>query len=486
MGIHNIIRLINSSNTLKFPQIERGEFIYKPTIAYLDFTYKLIDAYNAFKPNAPDSNANAWPALFKHVVSYLYRILTRINDCNEIHVFVDYKFPQKYVGRQFNNIRFFDYMVKPNDFSKKELVNAIPLIKRKYVMALVTCPNADLSNHIRCMHELRSLYTVNNSTIEKYVSIAWVLEQLANGDDGWHNVCTACCTNDVQIDPSNIPTIIETLNSLVSYGWFRYILLRGGKIQNRDYRHTAKLPFVHAMAEKYGTNNMSKLIDVYNGDKTKIAELIYSQIPFVTLIYAFPLIAQELKKCVPNVHFYGCEVEAELAITNHIKTYSLSAFPIIYSCDTDLLALLCDVECVLRLELKGSKHSVNYYINPPMFWRQVFGTYVNSSIVRLLCVLKGTDYNKGVETDPLTFESFDAILSTLGVTNFSELTEDGLLFYIANMLKRNEGNSHCKHCAFAVNMYANPRVEHELHEICSTKGIDVEKFLRASNVNVLR
>lgn len=470
MGINNLIQYINKSNTLAFPQIEHNNFIYRPTIAYYDFTYKLIDIYNNFKGKTITD-------LISHTITSITSIFKKLSDYNEVYIFLDRKYTPSYIDCEKHNLKFFDYLPQPKDFDKKDLLHATPLIKRKYINSLKICPDADLSGYVRCLCEFNSIYSTSTHKLSKYVSISYLISNESN------------------------PEIIFNYQKLLSYGWYRYIILRGGKKLTIKERHISKLPYIHALAEKYKTDNISKLLLLFNGNKEKLSKQFYSKIPFITLIYAFPIIIEKLKPKYPHIRYFGCEVEADMAISKHIHTYTRNAFPLVITCDTDLLALLCDVNCVIKLELRGNipqsvieashihNHNQSTYasflINPPKFFQSIFHTNLHPTLIKLLLILKGTDYNRFSPQSSIHILSFDDILKKLSLESFSELTIDRVYQYYADELSLAKDSLYAKSTALALNIYLNDNIEQYLHEILPSEDLSLNLFLKQHQSHII-
>ena len=102
-------------------------------------------------------------------------------------------------------------------------------------------------------------------------------------------------------------------------------------------------------------------------------------IPFSLVLYSLPIIISYIN--TPSVYYLGCEIESDFAISKHIHTYSKNSFPTIYTTDTDLLVLLSDVDCVVKMNYPGCKKP--YLINPVQFWRNIFNCNLSPRITRL-------------------------------------------------------------------------------------------------------
>ena len=208
-----------------------------------------------------------------------------------------------------------------------------------------------------------------------------------------------------------------------------------------------------------------------------------------------------------NVKFFGCEIESDFALSKHVHTYSRNAFPTIYSSDTDMLCLMCDVDCVVKLSIKSNRQknpkklkfgtennyhkffndrnasdNLTFFINPTVFWQEIFKCKLNARIIKILCVLMGTDYNPYHPKSPIHIRYFHDILKILNIDKFENIDEDILLAKIYVIMKNNENDIYCKQTAIALNMYLND-LEEEIHFITKNTNIDkldINRFLKYS------
>jgi hypothetical protein len=97
------------------------------------------------------------------------------------------------------------------------------------------------------------------------------------------------------------------LKSLIVYGWFRYVFKRGAKTKKRC------------------SNKTKCLIE-----------------PGKVICFA-PNILKKMN--VFNMKSYQCNIESDFAIRNHVLMYNLKNKPRIITNDTDMVVLLCDVDC---------------------------------------------------------------------------------------------------------------------------------------------
>lgn len=560
MGIHNLLKYIGADDMMNLTQRESGNNIYISNILYFDITYKLIEIYKKYMKimrdkeryinddmsNERSNKLNIFEVenllkiyhfdsslndditeeyrlnvgnFLNYMENELLNLFGKLKSFNRmIYVFVDYRFMNNIKERKIIYKDFLNMNVEDN-----ERINAIPMIKRKYLKLLdgeTKIPDDErdeeminehdvlnyLIKKVRCMFELKSIYAISNKlNIEKYISIPYLIKTEKNESGR------------------------EKLTILLNEGKFRYLILRGGKYDTKKQRGKDLFslfshPYRHKCEDnKYvdRTHNVDKLLFNYvmeNG-YDKVDEF-YNYIPFTIIIYLFPIIIKRLN--LDDVKFFGCEIESDFAISKHIYTYSTNAFPTICSSDTDMLCLMCDIDCIVKLLIKnkcriktrkngndrkseyynsesssvryisrehtGKKETSNsmFYINPVEFWQKVFKCKLSSKIIKILCVLKGTDYNPYHYKSPIHIKHFEDILKILNVDKFEDIDEDILLTYIYMVMKNNENNIYCEQTAIALNIYLN-ELEDEIHiltEDTNINKINLNRFLKYSKRTV--
>ena len=529
MGIHNLIKYLKSHDHLQLFQYETGDKIYVSNIVYYDITYKLIEIYNTFmKANKTEDYEKKVDELLKYMEKELNFILTKLSIMNRlVYIFVDYKFMN---GLNEGNILFedfLDYAMEGDGEREGEEkkdgngLKMIPMIKRKFAAELDALDGGDvvanganevgekinyLRSKVRCMFELKSIYSMaDNLNIEKYVSIPYLIKEEKTK---LTSMSSSSDTHTSDTPPPHQSNKLRCLNILLNEGRLRYLILRGAKYQTRKHRSKSLFSFLDKDCE-----NLDKQIQkcIENGNRDKLTHFL-NYIPFTLIIYSFPKIIENLK--FDNVKFLGCEVESDYAISKHIHTYSKNAFPTVYSSDTDMLVHMCDVSCVVKLSFKVSETKrLSYYINPVMFWKEIFGCDLSKRLIKIICVLKGTDYNPYNFTSPIHIKNFKEVLKWMNVDSFEKVDEDLLLAKIYMIMRNNEGNIYCRQTALALNMYLN-NFESDIHFISAGDGddgvdgrcvdgrrvdgekeeedainggktINVKRFLKCSNMNVV-
>lgn len=467
MGIHKLLSYIKNTSEIYFPQFENNNNIYISNVIYFDMTYKLIEMYNHFMKNDYEKLMNAdedvvVDKLFKHIVKELTNLFEKLINYNRaIYVFIDYRFADSVI---MFNLLFKDYVDLAID--RKERLNCIPMIERKYIDYLkkddVKVDGAVfgyITKNVRCMYELVSKYEkLNDLDINEWVSLRYLLKSAGDETD-YH----------------------MKLTYLDNVGKFRYMMLRGAKWLTKKNRSDRMFSFFSR--DEYVEANLNKTLTnvLEKGDLEKMRKF-NRYIPFNFVLYCLPLIVDMIK--TKGVYYLGCEVESDFAIVKHVRTYSKHSFPTIYTNDSDLLVLLSDVDCIVKLNMTAYKKT--YLLNPVAFWKQIFGCEMSSRVIKILCVLLGTDYNPYSSESPIHIKNFKEALSMLGVSKYSEIDEDLLLVKIYMIMKENEGNKYCQQTARALNVYLND-IEYGLHYITNIEpsSVNAKGFLNMFRSNWL-
>ena len=114
------------------------------------------------------------------------------------------------------------------------------------------------------------------------------------------------------------------------------------------------------------------------------------------IVNLIPILVSRIKSEIKTrgiktqVDFIGCENESDFVIRKHILLYNSLNCPTIYTTDSDLFMLLCDVNCYIRIK----SSNLNIRIKPNLFWQWLTGLkniYLND-IIAFCCIL-GNDYN---------------------------------------------------------------------------------------------
>lgn len=209
----------------------------------------------------------------------------------------------------------------------------------------------------------------------------------------------------LKMDESS-PDYIQLVDSLISTGYNRYFVLRGAKNATRRERNIKNMcKAIHS--NRTLDNSLHTKLDNVNvrlyetlNDTAAFTSTLHNfqhSISYQLIINLIPLIVQRIKaelqsKAIEtNVEFIGCENESDFVIRKHIKLYNQLNCPTVYSNDSDLFMLLCDVDCYIRLK----QNNLNVRLKPNLFWRWLTGSsYVNFRNISTFCCLLGNDYTQ--------------------------------------------------------------------------------------------
>jgi hypothetical protein len=325
------------------------------------------------------------------------------------------------------------------------------MIHQRYLEQLASGSNFDeIYPEVRNMFELTSIYASVTPCVNEYISLVYCKKILGYAVD-----------------------------ALIEHGWHRYLMLRAAKREVSTQRH---------MRLRYGylengiiDGRKSLNRELYSCSRGDISILssIAAHIPYNLLIYAMDEISSRITSNMPNVIFFGCEFEADFAIVSHIRKYSRNILPTIYTNDTDLIALLSDIHCIVRME-DGKKTIV---VDPARLFSSIFGERMLSSrVIRILCVLQGTDYNPYNAASPIHLQS-------LTDKGWYMLDEDALLLRVYRVMRRYPESIYIRQTALAMNIYLHgeARLESMLHVLGVGEHVcekNIDRFLHIVNRNM--
>jgi len=403
MGIYRLLQYVKDCDIIKFAQYESDTRIYISDTIYYDATYKLIELYHKYATNENGLD---------EIVFQFRSILNGMSKHNrKIYVFIDYRICCE---MEFKNILFMDYLPMYEDFDEIEKTASIPFV------------NKENSNDIICGYEMKR-YNLDENKYERLIDKTF--------DDEFQKV------------------------NYFANGWFRYLYLRGGKLEIKRQR------IKNIITES--KNNCHKFAFI------KVFETVIREISDGSTSNTYPI--------------FGCEVESDFSLVKHIRTYNRNSYPTIYTNDTDMLALLCDVNCIVHITVKReymvfdreagddvsgqsnidnekSYISKSVQVNPKLFWERLLGGNIEANIIKIICVLMGTDYNPYTETSIIHIKRMSDILRILNVDSYSDIEEELLMEYIFEIFNNNPDNKECRQTALALNIYLN-NLEGSLHEL---------------------
>lgn len=452
MGIHKLNKYITDERKMKFQILVDGKYIYTSNLIYFDISYKLVNLYQKYF-TINKNQLISFDGLYNYIKNELILMFKKLSVGADIVVFADYRYM-----KDFNAMT--DAINLP--IESTERLNAIPMIKRKYVPDLLH----GTMKGIRCLYELKSLYNICNHENEnsedslilpKYINLYYLLSKY--GDENRY------------------------IREAINIGIYRYHVLRGLKQSSRKTHCSKSYSMFHYEDRVIGNVNRS-LYNSIISNRSKLKKW-NEHIPFSVITYCLPQLIQDINN--PNVSFYGCLIESDFALSSYVHTYSKNSFPSIYSCDTDMICLLCDIPCAIKIDYyyfnEGIRYRESYIVNPVSFWFDVFGVDMDPIIIKTLCVLMGTDYNPYSSKSPIHIKRFEQILEYTDVCTFKDLTIDDVTNYINSKLSEYPDNEYCIQTILALGLY----IEHNETPILPLKpkkvnGLRFLEYIHACNI----
>lgn len=363
MGINSLRKLLNEYIST------RSHKPIKSDICYIDFTYKIVLSTTNIIKKYSNTNKTTIELIDLIIDNSVTSLITQIENnrfYNEFIISMDFRNISNMNSKfKFSNTIITNYF-NSSDVKSKEKIAAIPMIPKFLITdsntTIFKVDKSVLIQNVRNLYEIRYNYWKPNKTVINYVPVKTLLEK------------------DISIEDK------EILNELMTAGYCRYILFRGAKNAIR-------------IGRKKSNSKKNKLCssieEQFSGEEDFDKELrdFLLKVPYSLIISLIPNIVYRIKKALPNekIQFIGCENESDFAIRKHILTYNVNNCPSIYTRDTDMLMLLCDVECVVKIPYGGR----NIPIFPHDFWIWVFGTtkFTFNDVISICCLM-GTDYTK--------------------------------------------------------------------------------------------
>ena len=301
----------------------------------------------------------------------------------------DYKYISKFNSRfQFDDNLLNDYILQLQ--FEKDHIDAIPMIPKN--LDFHTTPITILKESVRNMYELRL-----KGCISEYQNLYILLQQVENESK-----------LDTDADLSKYENEKTILQSIINFGLYRYIVLRGAKNNTRRDRGIKRMcKTIHSHKSILESKELGNILDNIN---VRLYSSLYSShqnfkntlnnfkntINYTLIVNLIPILVSKIKseikarKINTQIDFIGCENESDFVIRKHILLYNSLNCPTIYTTDSDLFMLLADVNCYIRIK----SSSLNIRIKPNLFWQWLTGLkniYLND-IIAFCCVL-GNDYN---------------------------------------------------------------------------------------------
>ena len=292
----------------------------------------------------------------KYIIVFDYRYLSKFN--------LNFKLSEQLLNDCIHNLEF-----------NKDYVDSIPMIPKS--QSITNTPISTLKENVRNLYELRIKGEITN-----YQNLYYLL---SNETDETH---------------------IQILQTLINFGLTRYIVLRGAKnITRRDRNIKNMCKTIHNQKSFLISSKLQNVLDNINirlfeaTDEKTFQNILYNfknTVNYTLIINLIPILVSRFKEIIKKepkseiVEFIGCENESDFVIRKHILLYNKLNCPTIYTNDSDLFMLLCDINCYIRVKTSN----LNIRIKPNLFWQWLTGQdniYLND-IIAFCCIL-GNDYN---------------------------------------------------------------------------------------------
>lgn len=533
MGINKFYKILGqyyteylSSNPQKF----------KSEICYIDCTSKI---YNLFYKHYKLENlklritneTNIYQIIENIIENIADNLVTQIieNKYFKHYVLVfDYKFTsplnEKFkfsdeIIKYFNG--GFDVLDKLNSYEKMNSKAMIPKL-----INITKTPINELKMLIRNSGEIKWSRWNPSKNIVNYVSIDWLINSVKQDFRMKYKIPI-----DPELQKYQNPDKIrneELKNDLIKYkkllelkefGFYRYLLEHGIKLFANKKPRTKNSEILKKIW--YETKTNDDFSEQINDNYFEIQpQLIVDLIPHI-----IHKITEKINGSNKIIEFLGCEQESDFVIKKHIKlNCPYGQIPTILTGDTDLLLLLHDVECVIKMKLKinnkdnktntqdekterssspkkqilslnansySKKQTDNktiIYINPKQFWTWLLQTqnYTYQDLITVCCKL-GTSYNCYRTNYQIeTIEEIRSLFNKQTTFNLYQRTIDSVKSELNNIFKHfSQKNKHFndKHIfgliqlLSAMELYKQiDYIENEFHYINSERMMDKNKI----------
>ena len=302
--------------------------------------------------------------------------------------------------------------------------------------------------------------------IDNYINVNYLIQKTS---DDYYKKYNSDIKSDLELklnfndnERNNSLIIYDKLQDLKRYNFQMYLIHRG--LKRFALKHK-RYPHYNDLKKSYLSNETD---DIFSDKFKKQIFQIYPQL-IVDLIPNLIFKIQEgVKNSFKEIEFLGCEEEADYVIYQHIKKYNYTnRCPTINTNDSDMVLLLHDIDCIIKIKKKHNKsrqnfntdkfqnkknenlnspkydltnnansyqkttHYDNLILRPKEFWKWLIDRdeKIEFKNLLMLAVCLGTSYNN-VRTKFNTIEEIRKI--------YSHTLYDDVLNEIRNTLKTNE------------------------------------------------
>lgn len=375
MGINKFYKLLGQYYT---EVLSSGIPKFKSEICYIDCTSRI---YNLFYKHYKLENLKSRITNDTNVYQVIETIIENVAN-NLVTLILENKHYKKYVlvfDYKFTSplnehFKFSDEIVKffeggfdtMNKLDVYEKMNSKVMIPKH--INIVTTPLNELKLLIRNSGEIKWTRWNPAKNIVNYVSVDWLLNNIKQ-DFRLKYKSPIDCEIQKYPNPNRINDI-ELRNEIIKYkkllelkrfGFYRYLLEHGIKLFANQKQRPKSTEVLKKIWNNSNTDEEfnSALNDYYFEIQP---QMIVDLIPHITY-----KILEKINGSDKEVEFLGCEQESDFVIKKHIKlNCPYGQTPTILTGDTDLLLLLHDVDCVIKMKLKLDKINDNKNRSSPI------------------------------------------------------------------------------------------------------------------------
>ena len=346
MGVYKLFSAIKNKYALLEQYSTNAKKIIeeKSTDVYIDMMYLIIQFYDKKRIELNESKS-----LTDVLVYIMIEIRLLIESLKEkyknIIIFVDYHMFQDIPDYKLDDNLFHEYLPIPTDFPMSEIQEHSPAIHYTHHINIVD------GKFNKCNIRLKNEIFDRKNTIPKESNFTLM---------DYRSLCLLKTSEEYK----NNERYREKIDEIADHAWYRFLITRGARIdksikRNKDY-------------DKEDSEN--------------------SRLYLKAIVYSLPLIIHAMQ-VNEEMNFYGCLLEGESALVKHIRDHDVQ-YPTIYTSDTDLVLMLGDLDCMIHLYNSIEKQT--YYIHPPTFWYNFFGASLDLRVIKMICVLRGTNFNEDI------------------------------------------------------------------------------------------